>query len=422
MQTKFRSEGFVRLLNAFVPLLAVLPLHAQFVTTKGPDFVAPNGQVLQLKGTNLGNWMVPEGYMWHLKGPQSPREIEALTEALLGPEKAEAFWREYRDRYVTEADIVYLAKCGFNSLRVPLHYKFFVDEKGEGFRLLDRVVAWSRKAGLYLVLDLHCAPGGQTGTNIDDSNGYPWLFESVSAQQQLLVVWRNLARHYRDEPSILGYDLLNEPIPHFPALAKYNAALEPLLRRVVAEVRAVDPHHIVFLTGAQWDTNFKVLGAPFAENLAYTFHKYWMPPKQEAIQDYLDFRDRHHVPIWIGETGENQDEWIASFRKLLEEQHVGWAFWPYKKMDSTSCIVQFPRPTGWEAILAYSNLATGTGQAEKATAARPSQSEIEATFANLLKQVGLSSCKANPGYLQALGLTVPPVPGSAPADGSATSR
>jgi len=293
---------------------------------------------------------------------------------------------------------------------VPLHYKFFLDDKGEGFRLLDQVVAWSRKAGLYLILDLHCAPGGQTGTNIDDSNGYPWLYESPSAQQQLLAVWGNLARHYRDETTILGYDLLNEPIPHFPALAKYNAALEPLFRKVVAEVRAVDPHHIVFLTGAQWDTNFKVLGAPFAPNLAYTFHKYWMPPTKEALQDYLDFRDRHQVPIWIGETGENKDEWIASFRQLLDEQRVGWAFWPYKKMDSTACIVQFPRPAGWAAILAYSDLATGAGAAEKAMAKRPAQAEIEATFADLLKQIGLPRCRSNPGYIRALGLSVPQIP------------
>jgi hypothetical protein len=290
---------------------------------------------------------------------------------------------------------------------VPLHYKYFTDEKSEGFRLLDQVVTWSRKAGLYLILDLHCAPGGQTGTNIDDSVGYPWLFESPAAQQQLMVVWRNLARHYRDEPVVLGYDLLNEPIPPFPALAKYNAALEPLFRKVVAEVRAVDPHHIVFLTGAQWDSNFKVLGPPFAENLAYTFHRYWMPPQEDALREYLDFRDRYKVPIWIGETGENKDEWISTFRKLLEDHQVGWAFWPYKKMDNGSCVVQFARPAGWEAILAYSDLATGTGATEKAMALRPSQNQIEATFADLLKQIGLSECRPNPGYLVALGMSVP---------------
>src|SRR5476651_763327 len=260
----------------FLALLWPLPVRAGFVRADGPELVDGDGKILHIKGTNLGNWLVPEGYMWRLNGGvQSPREIEALVELLLGPDKAAAFWHDYRDRYVTQADIDFLARTGCNTLRVPLHYKFFLEEKGEGFRLLDRVVEWSRHAGLRVILDLHCAPGGQTGTNIDDSRGYPWLFESESAQAQLLTVWRNLARHYRDEPVVLGYDLLNEPLPAFPGNEKYKSALEPLFRRVVEAVRAIDSNHVVFLTGANWDSDFKVLGAPFAKNVAYTFHKYW---------------------------------------------------------------------------------------------------------------------------------------------------
>jgi endoglucanase len=396
--------------SAILWLFLSLSLSAQYVRVDGHEFLTPDGKTLQIKGTNLGNWLEPEGYMWRLKGgPQSPHEIEAFTELLLGPDKATDFWREYRDRYVTEADIAFLARSGCNTLRVPLHYKFFLDEKGEGFRLLDRVVGWCRKAGIYLILDLHCAPGGQTGTNIDDSHGYPWLFESPSAQEQLLAVWRNLARHYRDEPVVLGYDLLNEPLPPFPSWEKYKPALEPLFRRMLAEVRAVDSNHIVFLTGANWDSNFKVLGAPFAKNVAYTFHKYWMPPTEDSIREYLNFRDQYNVPIWIGETGENKDDWIAAFRKLLDEHQIGWTFWPYKKMESTACFVHFSPPVHWDAIVAFASLPTGTDskQIKANLALRPSQAEIEETFADLLLQIELAHCHPNPGYIEALGLTVP---------------
>src|SRR5688500_3110987 len=102
-------------------------VHAQYVRVEGRDFVTADGKKLLIRGTNLGNWLVPEGYMWRFKaGTESPREIEAFIEVLLGPDKAAAFWREYRDRYVTAADIEFLAKSGSNTLRVPLHYKFFL--------------------------------------------------------------------------------------------------------------------------------------------------------------------------------------------------------------------------------------------------------------------------------------------------------
>lgn len=397
-------------LSACLLLLFPLALPAQYVRVDGRQFVKPDGQVLTIRGTNLGNWLVPEGYMWRLKdGPQSPREIEGLVELLLGPDKAAAFWQDYRDRYVTAADIAFLAQTGCNTLRVPLHWKFFTDEKGEGFRRLDRVVEWSRKEGIYLILDLHCAPGGQTGTNIDDSRGYPWLFESPSAQERLLTVWRNLARHYRDEPVVLGYDLLNEPLPAYPGLEKYKPMLEPLFRRVTEAVRAIDPNHIVILTGAHWDSDFKVLGAPFAKNVAYTFHKYWMPPVVDSIREYLDFSERHNVPVFIGETGENKDEWIAAFHALLEEQQVGWTFWPFKKMESTAGFLRFAPPVHWEKILAYAQLSdrTGSDTVKPRLAVRPTQAEIEESFADLLRQVELARCTPNRGYIEALGLKVP---------------
>ena len=94
-------------------------------------------------------------------GPQSPREIEELFNELEGPEAAAAFWHSYRDAYVTEEDIRFLRDTGANSIRIPLHYKFFTPGNEEGFALLDRVVGWAAKYHLYVILDMHCAPGGQ---------------------------------------------------------------------------------------------------------------------------------------------------------------------------------------------------------------------------------------------------------------------
>lgn len=385
-----------------------------FVHTQGSELVDGRGQPLFLRGTNLGNWMEPEGYMFLFgdDGPTSPREIEEYFAELVGPSQAAAFWREYRERYITKADIDLLRSTGMNSVRVPIHYKFFARGNPEGFQLLDRVVGWARADGLYVVIDMHQAPGGQTGTNIDDSYGYPWLYDSPTDQQELTDIWRSIAEHYRDEPAVLGYDLLNEPIPHFPQLQKYNSQLEPLYKRIARAIREVDPHHVLILGGARWDTNFDVFGPPFDGNVMYQLHLYkfhtpWNPEVANDIARYTAFRDRYHVPIWLGESGENTDDWVGSFRALLEQNRIGWCFWPYKKMEKSSAIVSIAKPEHWDDIVAYSSKRRGVGNAEKQLALRPSPAAAADALHQLLDNVQLSRCRSNAGYIAALGLKVP---------------
>jgi aryl-phospho-beta-D-glucosidase BglC (GH1 family) len=405
------STNCFRVLSSFLFCASLTPaLWAQtgFVHTSGKDLVDEAGKPLVLRGTNLGNWFEPEGYMFHLgDSAQSPREIEELSYELIGPAKADAFWNEWRETYITEADIDRLKAMGFNSVRVPIHWKFFDRDNAEGFRLLDRLVQWARKDHIYIIIDLHCAPGGQTGTNIDDSYGYPWLYLSPEAQKHTIEIWRRIAAHYSKEPIVLGYDLLNEPIPHFPQLQRFNGDLEPLYRRISAAVREVDRNHVLILGGAQWDSNFKIFGPPFDKNAMYTFHKYWTAPDASVIKEYVDFREKYNVPIWLGESGENNDQWIAAFVKTLEENHIGWCFWPYKKMDATSSVVTFDRPAHWDAVIALSKMPAGTGNAEKRIAARLSPEDTEAAFNDLLNKVRYSSEKVNPGYVQALGFAAP---------------
>jgi endoglucanase len=389
----------------FVLLVLTSHASAQFAHTDHKQIVDAAGKPLLIRATNLGNWLVPEGYMWLFEGgPQSPGEIRALVLELLGPEGAAAFWQRYRENYVTRDDIALLHRAGFNAIRVPLHYSLFETDDAEAFKLLDRLIAWSRAENLYVILDLHAAPGGQTGANIDDSAGYPWLYQSPQEQEHLIAVWRRLAAHYRDEPAVLGYDLLNEPIPHFPKLAALNSALEPLYRKLSAEIRKVDAHHILFLGGAQWDTNFSVFGKPFDANVAYTFHKYWTVPDESVVRPYLDFRERYDVPIWMGESGENTDEWIAQFVSTLEKNNIGWAFWPYKKMEKSSAVVSIIPPPDWQEIVEFAKLPRGTANVEARLKARPEQEKVARAFAGFLESIRLQNCRVNAGYLKALGM------------------
>ena len=398
--TKFRLLLLPLLLLALVSLGS-----AQFAHTDHKQIVDAADRPLLIRATNLGNWMVPEGYMWLFEGgPQSPSEIYGLVLDLLGPEGSAAFWQKYRENYVTQEDIALLHRAGFNAIRVPMHYSLFESDDADGFRLLDRLISWCHAEGLYVILDLHAAPGGQTGANIDDSAGYPWLYQSPQEQEHLVAIWRRLATHYGNEPAVLGYDLLNEPIPHFPKLAPLNSSLEPVYKKVAAEIRKVDTHHILFLGGAQWDSNFSVFGKPFDANVAYTFHKYWTAPDESVIRDYIDFRERYDVPIWMGESGENTDDWIAQFVKTREKNNIGWAFWPYKKMEKSSAVVSIIPPADWGKIVEFAKLPRGTAHVEDRLKVRPEQETINSAFAELLESIRLQKCRVNEGYLKALGM------------------
>ena len=157
-----------------------------------------------------------------------------------------------------------------NSIRIPFNYRLFTNEdymggRGEarGFALLDKVVGWCKKEGLYVILDMHSAPGGQTGDNIDDGYGYPFIFENPESAQLATDIWKKIAAHYRNETIIMGYDILNEPIAHYFNKEQLNPLLEPLYKKIIKAVREVDPNHLVFLGGAQWDSDFSIFGQPF---------------------------------------------------------------------------------------------------------------------------------------------------------------
>lgn len=386
----------------------IFPQTAGFVKTEGQFLIEPGGNKVILRGINLGNWLNPEGYMFHFKDASSAMRINRAFTELMGPAETQKFWKTFRDNYITGEDIFFIKKLGLNSIRLPFNFRLFVSESypsvynEEGFKYLDKAVEWCREAGIYLILDMHAAPGGQTGDNIDDSWGFPFLFESPEMQNIAVDLWKKIAEKYKEEKIIIGYDLLNEPIPHFYDQAYFNPKLEPLYKKMVAAVREVDSNHVIFLGGAQWNTNFKVFGPPFDANVVYTFHKYWMPTEQKEIQEYVDYSEKYNVPLWLGESGENTDEWVNSFRELLEKNNIGWCFWPYKKMDAQSCIASFARPAGWDKIIEYAD--NPRAKFEDIRNSRPDKEIIEKAFSELLEKIKFFNCIPNSGYIKALGV------------------
>lgn len=347
-----------------------------FLHTDGHYIVNEQNDTILFRGVGLGNWLLPEGYMWRFgKDGDRPRKIEKLILEMTDSVYAKNFWENFRQNYITERDIIKIRELGLNTVRPALNARVFLTEGDtavfieENFKLLDNLVNWCRKHGLYVILDMHGAPGGQTGQNIDDSpNNLPELFMDPIYEHRLTRLWLKLVERYKDEPVIAGYDLLNEPLPEKTGAAeKYKHMLEPMYKRLTKAIREIDKKHIIILEGYDWSNNWSIFGEPFDDNLIYQFHYYcWDNP--EVLKDidyYIKERERLNVPVWVGETGERNARIYWGTTQLFEHHNIGWSFWPWKKLDTDNGLSGIIKPEGWELIADYSR---GKDKPDKETA------------------------------------------------------
>jgi endoglucanase len=325
-----------------------------FVRASGTLLLDDDGPI-PLRGIGLGTWLLPEGYMWRFGDAlASPRQIETRILDLVGPVRAATFWQRFRAEFIADADFAMIARAGFDHVRLPINARGVMTGAGdfieEGFALIERAVTMSETHGLRILLDLHGAPGGQTGTNIDDApNGKPELFMDAAYRLQTIALWRELARRYRDRESVLGYDLLNEPLPN-EWQHRYEAELVGLYRDLTAAIREIDDRHLIVYEGSHWATNWGPLSERFDDNQALQFHRYWCPPDESSIAEYLAVRDALGTPIYMGEGGENTPEWIYAMTQLYERHDIGWNFWTWKKLQTVTSPLSIVRPAEWELI------------------------------------------------------------------------
>lgn len=355
--TLFKAKYLFLILFIFNSLLA-----QDFLSTKGRTIVDADGEIVQLKGVSLGFWLMPEGYWWNLSNDLTPKEYYYLFSDLIGPHGSRNFWKNFQDSFITQEDIRYIKKVGFNHVRVPFDYRLFVDEyylgscEPRGFELLDRVINWCREEHLRVILDMHAAPGGQAGWHSDDGNTHAWLFEDGGEfyQQQTIDIWTRIAKHYADDPTIIGYDLINEPIHQFCDTTKLYPRLEPFYKKLTSAIREVDANHILFIAGVFWNRNFDYFTEPFDPNLVYATHLYNFTDDYTSLEYFDRFSEKHNVPIYLGEFGERSPEFVKTCRVWCEQNHYPWTLWSYKKLNNDHCIVQIPAPENWDLISDYS--------------------------------------------------------------------
>jgi endoglucanase len=367
-----------------------------FLKASGKAIVNSQGTAVYLKGLGLGGWLVPEGYMLHTSGfANSPTEIRNKIEALIGKTNADAYYNEYYKYYVNKADIDRIALWGFNSVRLPFTYKLLTppDQPGvyfeEGFAILDSCLSWCKQNKIYLILDMHCAPGAQNQLNISDSDGEARLWTDPQNQSRTIELWKKIAERYANEEWIGGYDLLNEAAYD---LGNNNQPLRDLYINITNAIRAVDNNHILFIEGNWFATDFNGLTPPWDSNMAYSFHKYWNGTELSTIQYLIDIRNTYNVPLWLGETGENSNGWFVELVELLKQQNIGWAWWPHKKIDSVVGPLSATLTSDYQTLLNYWN---GSG-------AKPTVDFAFDALINQARQLSISKCNYHKDVVDAL--------------------
>lgn len=347
---------------------------SQLLKADGQKIVNDKGENIRLRGLGLGGWMLQEGYMLKtadFAGPQY--KIREKIAGLIGEKGMNEFYKAYVKNGITRQDIDFLKKAGFNSIRLPMHYNLYTlpiekePAKGkdtwleEGFKMTDDLLKWCADNKMYLILDLHATPGGQgNDVNISDNDkSKPSLWESGENQRKTIALWKKLAERYKDEPWIGGYDLINEPNINFTGKnpngtdEMSNAPLWKLQREITEAIRKVDRKHIIIIEGNGWGNNYNGLTPLWDNNLVFSFHKYWTNNDDAALKPILDLRQKHNVPVWLGETGENSNVWFTELIQLLDRHNIGYAFWPMKKIDNIAGITNVKSTPEYEQLLKY---------------------------------------------------------------------
>jgi len=322
-----------------------------------------------IRSIGTGNWMIQEGYMMQSTsaGINTHTQFREKLNETMGVERTNNFYEYWLEHHFTKTDLDSMKAWGFNAVRPALHYKWFTlpieEEKkqangtltntwlNKGFDMLDELVSWCEQNQMYVILDMHGAPGGQgKDANISDYDpAYPSLWESADNRDKLVALWVKIAERYKDSPWVGGYDIINEPNWNIDGAhndngcdCQSNTALWDLNKRLIEEIRTVDNNHIIYISGNCWGNNYNGFDQHtlngLDNNMVLTFHKYWNTNDYNSIAWVINMRDQYNMPLWMSEGGENSNHWFAEAIELFENNNIGWSWWPVKTSQLNNVI------------------------------------------------------------------------------------
>jgi endoglucanase len=342
--------------------------NENWLEVSGNQIINQKGDTVYLRGFGLGGMLHMENFI-----DGYPSNEETMREGLLnvlGEKKYNLFFDTFLKSYFTEPDAEYIHSLGLNLVRIPINYHLFEDDmnprviKQGAFVYLDKVIELCAKHQIYTIIDLHALPGFQNQHWHSDNPTHKALFwKHKDFQDRALHLWEVIAEHYKNQPWIAGYDLMNEPAE--PTGEK----LFPYYKRLRDAIRKFDPNHILFLEGDRYATDFSTFTEVW-DNVVYTNHDYAGPgfirggdypgftgnryfDKDTLENDFLiksKFMFSRHVPLWVGEFGpvytgsHEKDEMRYQILKdqlsYYNKYKVSWCIWLYKDMGLQAILHQ----------------------------------------------------------------------------------
>ncbi len=382
-----------------------------FLKAEGRKMVNGKGEEVILRGWGAGNWTNPEGFM--VGGPgriagvsveyalpgrfDRRRSMDSVIRELCGSKYADSFWPRWYRNHLGEKDIAEMAALGYNSVRLPLSAAAFLyEEPGylfneDSFQMLDSVLDYCEKYGIYAVIDMHGAVGGQSALACDDGiDSLPHMFLDEESWERTIVLWEEIARRYKDRYIVGGYDLLNEPLSPvkwhylFPKLREFYDELIP-------RIRAIDKNHLLTIEGGAFSTDNSIFfGAPIdpCNNWCIHIHQYGFSPEIRDLQRYLERSVTLDVPIWIGEGGSSLEH-MAIYYDICASEHIGFNLWCWKTAKEESRPMnrgglQYRLPKDWELVRTFC-----------AGGPKPGFAKSIAIFDELLENIKFEHCEYN---------------------------
>ena len=326
------------------------------LTVKDGYIVNENGEKVVLKGVNLGNWLLWETWMGFVPEYTEDWAYYDTLQVFLdrfGEEKTSEIVKIFEDNFITENDIAQIEKLGFNCVRVPFWYRNFMTEDlqwlsenhnyNRGFQKLDWLIETCEKYGIYVILDLHGAPGGQSKNHCTGKAGRNELYENEDMMNATVELWRAVAERYRDNKTVCAYDLLNEPqnnggydgdyswaAESEEAVSRTNKAYDILYK----EIRKIDKNHIISFEGV-WST--MVLSNPKEkgyENMLYQLHLYDKDKGmiKYRVKELKTARKDWGVAVIVGEYNNGDFEYYA--QKMYDKNDISRVKWTYKTFNA----------------------------------------------------------------------------------------
>lgn len=326
--------------------------------TSGTGLATRDGTPVRLRGAGLGGWMNMENFITGYPGNEDA--MRSAVRDVLGERRYELFFDRLLTVFFTEADAALLASKGLNCLRVPVNYRHFEDDarpfeiREEGFAHLDRVVELCARYGIYTIIDLHSLPGYQNHQwHSDNPTHLSFFWTHPHFQDRVVHLWEVIADRYKDNPWVVSYNPINEPADDS------GQVLPAFYDRLAGAIRAVDPHHILFLDGNHYSAEFDIFGDPI-DNTVYTCHDYaragfarstgypghtdgvWIDRDQveDSFLRRTAYMRKTNTPIWVGEFGpvytgdpvrdEQCAQLLADQLEIYRRHEANWTIWTYK--------------------------------------------------------------------------------------------